>query len=111
MAKVLVVDDAPEQRALLEVRLREAGHLVVSVASAEDALRVLSERGAPDVALLDVLMPGMSGLELLARMRDDLACADVPVIFLSGRVQPEDVAAARALGAAYLTKPIIVNAV
>lgn len=110
MAKVLVVEDGPEIRALLEVRLAQLGHRVVSAASAEDALAVLAERGAPDVAVLDVLLPRMSGLELHAKMRQEPALAAVPVVFLSGRIQPEDVAAGRELGATYLTKPVVITA-
>lgn len=111
MVKILVVEDAPEQRHLLEVGLRQAGHLAVGVASGTEALRVLAERGAPHVAMLDVLMPGMTGLQLHAEMRRKPRLAAVPVIFLSARVQREDVAAAQAVGALYLTKPIIMSAV
>ncbi len=110
MAKVLVVDDTDELRTLLEVRLRQAGHRVVSAASGEEALQLLAERGAPDVAVLDVLMPGMSGLELLAKLRETPAYAAVPVIFLSARVQPADITAGRELGAMYLTKPVVMSA-
>lgn len=110
MAKVLIVEDAPELRALLEVRLRQSGHRVVSASSGEQALSLLAGRDAPDVAVLDVLMPGMTGLELHRHLRADPAFAKVPVIFLSSRVQPADVAAGRELGATYLTKPIVVSA-
>ena len=110
MPKVLVVEDTPELRSLLEVRLRQNGYLVVSAESGEEALRVLAEKGAPDVAVLDVTMPGMSGLELHARLREDPSLATVPVIFLSARIQPEDIAAGQALGAVYLTKPVVISA-
>jgi CheY-like chemotaxis protein len=110
MAKVLVVDDAPELRQLLEVRLRQAGHRVVTAGSGEEALQVLADKGAPDVAVLDVLMPGMSGLELCALLRQDPAYAHVPVIFLSGRVLPEDIEAGKQLGASYMTKPVVMTA-
>ncbi len=110
MAKVLVVEDSPELRTLLEVRLRQSGHRVLSAGSGEEALSVLADRGAPDVAVLDVLMPGMTGLELHGRLRQDPVLASVPVIFLSARVQPADILAGRALGATYLTKPVVVSA-
>lgn len=110
MAKVLVVEDAPELRALLEVRLGQSGHRVLTSGSGEEALVLLAERGAPDVAVLDVLMPGMSGLELYGRLREDPALAHIPVIFLSARVEPADIAAGRELGATYLTKPVVVSA-
>ena len=109
MARVLVVEDGPELRALLEFRLRQSGHQVVSAGSGEEALGVLAEKEAPDVAVLDVLLPGMTGLELHSRLRQDPNFARVPVVFLSGRIQPADIAAGLALGATYLTKPVVVS--
>ena len=110
MAKVLVVDDAPELRALLEVRLGDSGHRVLSAASGEQALELLAEKGPPDVAVLDVTMPGMSGLELYARFREVPAYAETPVIFLSARVESDDILAGRLMGAVYLTKPLVISA-
>lgn len=110
MAKILVVDDDVDVRTLIEVRLRLAGHRVVSVASGEAALAVVADKGVPELLVLDVLMPGITGLELLARLREDPAFDDVPAIFLSGRVLEEDIAAGRALGATYLTKPVVLTA-
>ncbi|GAB7191415.1 hypothetical protein NUM3379_21220 [Kineococcus sp. NUM-3379] len=110
MARVLVVEDDQDIRTLLEVRLRAAGHRVVGAGSGEEALSVLAERGAPEVLVSDVSMPGLSGLEMLAQIRADSAYAGMPVIFLSGRVQPEDIAAGQALGATYLTKPVVLSA-
>lgn len=110
MTKVLVVEDDVDIRALVEVRLRRQGHRVVCVGSGEEALQLLAERGAPDVVVLDVQLPGMSGLELLGALRQDDGLGHVPAVFLSGRVQEHDVAAGRALGATYLTKPVILSA-
>lgn len=110
MAKVLVVEDDADMRMLLEVRLRRSGHLVVSACSGEEALTVLAERGAPDIAVLDVKMPGMSGLELLRLLKATPAYASLPAVFLSGRVEPAEIAEGRALGATFLTKPIVVTA-
>ena len=110
MPRLLVVEDDPDIRGLLELRLRRLGHLVVGAGSGEEALTVLAEKGVPDLAVLDVLMPGMTGLELLGLLRQDPAYASMPAIFLSGRVQPGDVQAGRALGATYLTKPVVLTA-
>jgi len=110
MPKVLIVDDDPDIRMLLEKRLRGMGHLVVGAGSAADALTVLAERGVPDIAVLDVLMPEVTGLELLTQLRQDPAYAAMPVVFLSGRVQESDIAAGRALDATYLTKPVVISA-
>jgi CheY-like chemotaxis protein len=70
----------------------------------------VAERGAPDLAVLDVSMPGMDGLELLERLRTIDGMERLPAIFLSARVQPEDIEAGRALGATYLTKPFVATA-
>lgn len=110
MARVLVVEDDPDIRTLLEVRLRRMGHRVLGAGSGEEALSVMADKGVPDVAVLDVLMPGMSGLDLLAQLRQDSAYSAMPVIFLSGRVEAADIAAGRALGATYLTKPVVLTA-
>jgi CheY-like chemotaxis protein len=110
MSRVLVVDDDPNLRHLVSVRLQKAGHRVLDAESAAGALAVMSERGAPDVVVLDVTMPGMSGLELLPVMRDLEGCEELPAIFLSGRVGHDDVEAGRALNATYLTKPFSATA-
>ena len=105
MSRVLVVDDDPNLRHLVTVRLQKAGHRVLAADSAAEALAVVNERGAPDVVVLDVTMPGMTGLELLPVMRSLDGCEALPAIFLSGRVEHHDVEAGRALNATYLTKP------
>jgi len=110
VARVLVVEDDPDIRMLLDVRLRQMGHLVLAAESAEQALDLLAEKGPPELAVLDVLMPGTSGLELLTQLRADPVHAALPAIFLSGRVEQDDIAAGRALGATYLTKPVVMNA-
>lgn len=120
VAKLLVVDDDPDLVNLLAFRLRQLGHLVVTAGSADEALSVVADRGLPDLAVLDVLMPGVSGLELLVKLRAGSggqgrqgasgAAGQLPAVFLSGRVEAGDVAAGRALGATYLTKPVVINA-
>jgi len=110
MSRVLVVDDDPNLRALVSIRLQREGHRVVGADSAAEALAFVAQRGAPDVAVLDVTMPGMTGLELLPAMRALEGCADLPAIFLSGRVEEQDIEAGRALDAVYLTKPFSANA-
>ncbi len=110
MARVLVVDDDPDVLNLVAFRLRKAQHKVIAVGGGEQALDVVAERGAPDVAVLDVMMPGLDGLTLLQRLRALEGLEQLPAIFLSARVQPEDIEAGRALGATYLTKPFVATA-
>ena len=110
MARVLVVDDDPDILNLVRVKLRARGHQVLGAGSGMEALQVVEERGAPEVAVLDVSMPVMTGLELLQRLRGRDGLGELPAIFLSARVLPEDVEAGRALGATYLTKPFVTSA-
>ena len=105
MPRVLVVDDDPTMRDLVSIRLRKAGHRVLCAESAAEALELVESRGAPDVAVLDVTMPGMTGLELLPAMRSRDGLEALPAVFLSGRVEESDIEAGRALDAVYLTKP------
>ena len=110
MSRVLVVDDDANLRQLVTVRLEKAGHRVRAADSAAEALALVADRGAPDVVVLDVSMPGMTGFELLPVMRSLDGCAGLPAIFLSGRVELHDIEAGRALDATYLTKPFSANA-
>jgi len=116
MARLLVVEDDPDIRMLLVAKLSRQGHVVDEAGSGEEALALLGARGAPDLAVLDVLMPGMSGLDLLRILREDPAYALspafalMPAIVLSGRIEPGDIEAGEALGAVYLTKPVVISA-
>jgi CheY-like chemotaxis protein len=105
MARVLVVDDDPDILALVQRQLQTRGHQTLGAASPHEALALLAGRGAPDVAVLDVTMPRMTGLELATELRALDGMERLPVVFLSARVQPQDVAAGQALDATYLTKP------
>lgn len=105
MAYVLVVDDEPDVLRLVSMVLEKAGYPVLSAGSGIEALRVLREEGPPLVGVVDVAMPELSGLDLVRvlRGRSDTAC--LPIVFLSARVLPSDIAAGEALGASYVTKP------
>lgn len=110
MAKVLIVDDDEDILGLVQARLRKADHQVMSAASAAQALQLIDERGQPDLVVLDVGLPGLDGLGLLEAIRGKPGLSAMPAIFLSARVMPEDVAAGRAMGAIYLTKPFVASA-
>lgn len=107
MTRVLVVEDNPAIRELVSAYVKQAGHSVAAAADGAEAIATVADRGAPDIAVLDVAMPGMSGLDLLARLREMPGMKRLPAIFLSARVKPEDIAKGTALGAAYLTKPFV----
>lgn len=110
MARILVVEDDPDLSNLVQLRLRKSGHQTVPAVSAADAMVVIDEKGLPDVMVLDVGLPGESGLEFLQRLRTEKRTADLPVLILSARVRQEDIAAGRALDATYLTKPFVASA-
>lgn len=102
---VLVVDDEAVNREVLAQQLEPLGVRVVQVASGADALESLG-REAPDLVLLDVMMPQMSGYEVLTHIRQRFGEGDLPVILLTAKARTEDVVAGFAHGANdYLTKP------
>jgi CheY-like chemotaxis protein len=109
VARVLVVDDDPDLLALIEIQLKHHKHIVATASSGPDALKLVVETGAPDVAVLDVAMPAMNGFELFHAFRE-LPIVAFPIVFLSARVTPRDVEAGRALDAIYLTKPYVMKA-
>ena len=105
MARILVADDDIDIRELVEFKLSTLGHDVVAVAdgaAAIDACR--AER--PDLAVLDVMMPGVSGLDAIRVIRATPGLADLPVILLTARAQDSDVESGFDSGADdYITKP------
>lgn len=102
---ILVVDDVSDNRSLLTRRLELQGHTVTAVGSGSAALAVLHERPF-DVVLLDVMMPHMSGYEVLERIKDDPALRHLPIIMVSALDTMESVARCIELGAEdYLHKP------
>jgi CheY-like chemotaxis protein len=104
-ARVLVADDDPIILRLLEVNLGLEDFLVETASRGEDAIRRAQEL-RPDVIILDVMMPGMSGYDVAEQLRQHPDTAGIPVVFLSARAQEEDRKRGHALGvAAYVTKP------
>jgi CheY-like chemotaxis protein len=108
--RVLLVEDSEDIQTMVAFRLKKAGHRVLTASNADEALAIVEERGAPDVVVLDVMMPGMTGLELLPELRSRTGRDDLPAIFLSAKIQPQDIDAGRALNATYLTKPFVATA-
>jgi CheY-like chemotaxis protein len=105
MARVLVVDDNEQVRRLVFVTLMATGHEVLEAAEAISAWQAMITHH-PDVVILDVTMPAVSGLDLCRAMRADPQLAAMPVIVLTGRGLPEDEAAAADAGAnRFLAKP------
>ncbi len=106
MAYILAVDDEQSTRTLLQDALRAEGYEVDTVGSAKEALKKI-ERRRPDLAVLDVGMKEMDGLELCRRLRANPDYATLPILFLTAYTQPEDVVKGLDAGADdYTTKPI-----
>jgi diguanylate cyclase (GGDEF)-like protein/PAS domain S-box-containing protein len=105
-ASLLVVDDSEPNRDALSRRLRQRGYTVDTAADGRGALAVLAT-GTHDLVLLDVEMPGMSGLEVLRTLRQTRSQTDLPIIMVTARTQGADIVEAFGLGANdYVTKPI-----
>jgi two-component system, OmpR family, response regulator ResD len=102
VAKVLIVDDEPNIREVVGLYLRRDGHDVVSAADGEEALKVF-RKGEPDLVVLDLMLPKISGLEVCRRMRADRR---VPLIMLTARGEEEERIVGLSLGADdYVVKP------
>jgi len=102
---VLCADDDHDILALLAIRLERAGFRVEQATDGEHALS-LARKLRPDVLVLDVMMPRLSGTEVLVALRGDETTAAIPVVLLSARAQEADVERGLEAGAdAYLAKP------
>lgn len=105
-SRILVVDDMEANRAVLCRRLERFGYVLESVDSGAAALAAIAA-APPDVVLLDYMMPQMSGIEVLHKLRQNPATRELPVIMVTARAESE--ATVEALGAGaddYVTKPI-----
>ena len=107
--RVLVADDEDDIRALVAVAVRRAGCTVVGSVGDGDAALTQARAELPDLTVLDVSMPGRTGLEVCTELRADPATTAVRVLLLSAGASAEDVARGLAAGAdAYLPKPFTV---
>jgi len=102
---VLIADDDEDILALVRATIERSGHEVMAVADGAAALSAMAER-RPDLAVLDIAMPELDGLEVLRRLRADDEMRDLPVILLTAQAQAADVERGFATGAsAYVRKP------
>jgi len=103
---VLIVDDVPANLAVLHDCLDESGFKVLVADNGRDALLKASNE-QPDVILLDAIMPGMDGFEVCIKLKSEILTRQIPVIFMTGLTESENVLAAfNAGGVDYVTKPI-----
>ena len=105
MKRILVAEDEPHLLLLIQRKLEAAGFEVISTANGNDAL-ALALDSAPDLMLLDIMLPGKDGLEVCETVKSALEKNAPPVILISARGQHFDVQAGRAAGADdYIIKP------
>ena len=106
---VLVVDDSPETLGFLTEALEKFGATVLVATEGAQALAI-AERVTPDVVLMDAVMPGMDGFETTRRMKRNAALAHVPVIFMTGLSETENIVEGLESGGVdYVTKPIVLD--
>jgi DNA-binding response OmpR family regulator len=103
--KVLIADDEPNIVVSLEFLMKQKGYVVKVVGNGRDALAAIGEF-APDLVLLDVMMPLLSGYELCQKVRENPAWAGIRIVMLSAKGRDVEVTKGIAVGAdAYVTKP------
>jgi two-component system, OmpR family, response regulator len=103
---VLLVEDDPSMRMLCTVNLELSGFRVVAASTGAEAVVLAEAEGPFDVVLLDVMLPDLGGFDVAERLRASRSAAEVPVVFVSARVSPADVASGLAVGAIdYIPKP------
>ena len=105
MARILIAEDEPDIRELVAFTLRFAGHEVVATANGEEAVQQAGQI-IPDIILMDVRMPRMTGYDACRIMKADPILKDIPVVFLSAKGQDSEIQTGMAVGAEdYLLKP------
>ena len=103
---VLIIEDEEDAAELFAEMMRVSGFHVVKTSSSAPALAIMTAE-KPDVVLLDIMMPEISGLDILRQMRGDPALVNIPVVVVSARGMPTDIRHGLEAGAfTYLTKPV-----
>ena len=102
---ILVVDDEREILELVTYNLMKEGYRVTAVGSGEDALAA-TRTGAPDLVVLDLMLPGVDGLDVCRRLKGDAKTRAIPIVMLTAKGTEADIVAGLELGASdYVTKP------
>lgn len=105
MARILVAEDERDIRELIGFTLRHHGHEVLTASNGEDALAT-ALRDLPDLVLLDIRMPRLTGYDVCRRLRADPTTQDIPIAFLSAKGQEAEIQAGMDAGATdYILKP------
>ncbi len=108
-SRILVADDEADIRVLIRFILQSRGYEVIDATTGDEAIAAM-RREHPDLALLDVMMPGLSGIEVAEEAALDSNTADIPFVFLSASAASDDIQKGLRVGAkAYLAKPFSPN--
>ncbi|HEY7378748.1 MAG TPA: response regulator, partial [Steroidobacteraceae bacterium] len=104
--RILVVDDVPVNIDILRMRLAKQGYEIVAAGGGKEALEAVPQL-LPDLILLDVMMPGIDGIEVCRRLRADTTLPFIPIVFLTAKSESQEIVTALdAGGDEYLTKPV-----
>ncbi|TVR03933.1 MAG: DNA-binding response regulator [Spirochaetaceae bacterium] len=105
MSTILVVDDEPDILELISYNLEKEGHSVTTVQTGEDALHAV-RTNRPDVIILDLMLPGVDGVDVCRTIKRDPELSSIPVLMLTARTEDSDIVAGLEVGADdYITKP------
>ncbi|WP_455930642.1 EAL domain-containing response regulator [Pseudomonas fluorescens] len=105
-ATLLIVDDEPQVRKLLETLLQHEGYQTLTASSGEEALQLVAQQ-PPDLILLDIMMPGMDGYEVASQLKGNAATANIPIIMLTALSESEARISGLETGAEeFLSKPV-----
>ena len=106
LQKVLYVDDEPDIRQVVQLALGLLSNVTTHTADGGEQAIEMARASRPDLVLLDVMMPGLDGPNTLMRLREDPQLKEIPVIFMTAKAMPREVARFRAMGAAgVIAKP------
>jgi DNA-binding response OmpR family regulator len=107
LTTVVVADDDELLRSLVEFKLKARGYRVLVAGDGTKALELVAQE-RPNLVVLDAMMPGLDGFEVLRRVKQDPRLASIPVVMLTARKRESDIVGALQLGASdYLVKPFI----
>ena len=103
--KILVVDDEPYMLEILQARLESNGYSVITAINGEDCLKKAGE-DKPDLVLMDILLPGMSGFEVAKRLKENDLTKNIPIIMVTALIGEDAIAKGLKSGATYfISKP------
>ena len=107
MNKIMIVDDDPVQIFTVEEILKEAGgkYELISANSGRDCLQLLKNKKIPDLILLDIMMPGMNGWDVFAKVKENPKWREIPIVFLTAQTDPYSEGFGKISADEYIEKP------